>query len=511
MPPRIKYTDSKTRVFVSIISNILTMALRFFGNIFIARGLGPFHYGQLNFSLSSTLGLMQLFDFGTTQAFFTFISHKERPAGIYYWNFIWLLIQFLFISGLILLVINIGYMDSFWLGIPGAVIIMALIASFLRDRVWTTINNIAEAGRKTVAIQYRNIGIACAHLLLLIVLYVTGMLNIISVLLLIQVEIILGIVSSFNVVKGEIKSQTAWRAPFNTIFCQLKVYCTPLLIYSIVGGGVEFLDRWLLQKFGGSIEQGFYSMSYILGSSIMLIPSAMLKVHWKEVAESSRTGNSLLAFQYYKVGCHLAFISSSLMVGFMIPWSRTILSLLAGSAYSEGASVLTVMMFFYIYLSFGQITGTTLYAISQTRLLSTIGITVMLLGLIATYFLVGPQGGIIPGFHLGGMGLAVKLLFVAFVTTNLQNIFICRTQGWPIEWRYQPRILAIVMLLGFLSSYVSKSIMGDPRIPAMLVSLVLYLLMTWWLFTTWPGIFGVTKDEMKRYKKHFVFWKGQSE
>ena len=44
-----------------------------------------------------------------------------------------------------------------------------------------------------------------------------------------------------------------------------------LVLYSIVGFGYEFADRWLLQNYGGSIQQGVYEVGFRFGMVSLLV------------------------------------------------------------------------------------------------------------------------------------------------------------------------------------------------------------------------------------------------
>ena len=114
--------------------------------------------------------------------------------------------------------------------------------------MWRTVNNIAEAGRQTLAIQYRNVIIAVLHLLLVTVFYFAGLLSVNCVLFLIQVEILIVLGFSIKIIQSQIKDEHKWKGNFLKIYEKVKSYCKPLVLLTLVGGAVEFLDRWLLQK-----------------------------------------------------------------------------------------------------------------------------------------------------------------------------------------------------------------------------------------------------------------------
>jgi hypothetical protein len=57
-------------------------------------------------------------------------------------------------------------LEKTWLGHARQVVVLAFVATFLQQQVWQTVNQIAEASRKTVSVQLLGLGVAVAHLAL---------------------------------------------------------------------------------------------------------------------------------------------------------------------------------------------------------------------------------------------------------------------------------------------------------------------------------------------------------
>lgn len=510
MTERSGYWRAKVRVFATTASNIFSSSLRFVTNIVIARAIGPSAYGELNYLLAGIPGLRAFIEMGTTQAFFTFISRNDKPAGIYYWYFNWLFFQLAILTILVVLLETTGYMNTFWLGISTPLVFMAIYASFLKDTLWNTFNNIAEAKRETIAIQTRNALIALAHFMLVLIFYFMGMLSVGKILFLIQIEVVAAVLFSLRLVKSEDGRGYERKSTLCNVVAKIKPYCAPLVLYSLVGGVSAFGERWILQKYGGSIQQGLYSMSFYLGSLAMLVPASMLKVLWKEIAEATSSGRHDSAYNYYKTGCHLCFISASILAGLSIPWSEQIVSMLAGANYREGASIFSCIVLFSVYQSFGQITGTTLYAVSHTRLLSGIGITGMVAGLIVTYFMIAPVDAVVPGLGFGGMGLAIKMLVLTVVVTSVQNVLICRAQKWPVDWQYQPKTIAVLLASGYMSRYFADGVgNGLPAYLKMSFAFLIYACIVVLIVLKRPSLLGIERQEIDAYFRILAFWKNK--
>ena len=80
--------------------------------------------------------------------------------------------------------------------------------------------------------------------------------------------------------------------PFNgrKVFHEYLIYCSPLIIYSLLGFAYEFADRWLLQYYGGSEEQGIYEVGYRFCTVSLLAAASIMNIFWKEFAELKENG-----------------------------------------------------------------------------------------------------------------------------------------------------------------------------------------------------------------------------
>jgi O-antigen/teichoic acid export membrane protein len=65
-----------------------------------------------------------------------------------------------------------------------------------------------------------------------------------------------------------------------------------MIPYACLSFAYIFLDRWLLQDFGGNLEQAFYGVGAQFSAVSLIATSAMLRVFWKEMAESHESGDT---------------------------------------------------------------------------------------------------------------------------------------------------------------------------------------------------------------------------
>ena len=82
-----------------------------------------------------------------------------------------------------------------------------------------------------------------------------------------------------------------------------------------------------------------------------------------------------------------------------------------GDEYMDGKITFFILMFYPIHQTVGQVLGTFAYSNELTRPYSFIGSIIMIINLIATYFILAPNSFFVPGFGCNSVGLALKLSY----------------------------------------------------------------------------------------------------
>ena len=140
--------------------------MAFITTLIIARELGPEEYGSYAFLFGIFIAITSLLDFGTSHAFQTFISQKERGKMFVLSYACWQLLQFI----LALLVIGVffpeNWLEQVWLGHKKDLILLALAAVFMQQQAWATMIKIGESKRLTHIVQLLNLSIAVVHFFL---------------------------------------------------------------------------------------------------------------------------------------------------------------------------------------------------------------------------------------------------------------------------------------------------------------------------------------------------------
>jgi O-antigen/teichoic acid export membrane protein len=448
------------------------------------------------FLIASFLAFKQLLDMASSSAFFTFISQKTRSKKfiIYYWR--WIGIQFLFSLFFVMFLLSDSVLDLIWKDEDKFIIVLALVATFMQQHVWSIALQMAEAQRETARVQRLNTLVVLMHLGVVVILWFGGklILPLIFVALIIEWSIASWVATRMyrgNKTKND-KDDTAI-----SVFKEFWHYCLPFLPYAWLGFLHDFLDRWMLQNWGGSDEQAYYAIAYQFSSIALLATVSVLKIFWKEIAEAQYNNNfKKVKRLYLKISRGLYFIGS-LVAGGLLPWSEEIVNLLLGQAYIDGIFTLMLMFLYPVHQSMGQIGSTMLYATGRTKLQAIIGSVFMLISIIFAYILMAPTTAF--GLEMASQGLAVKMVVMQLIQVNIMAWFIAKAYKWKFDWIYQVAALGLSVIAGWTVKALITSIIAAQPLILMLISGVVYILIMALIVKKMPWIAGLSQQEADGY------------
>ena len=496
----------KVRFLLTFITNILRAGISFIAGLIIARTLGPGEYGNFNFLLGSFISLATLVDMASNSAFYTFISQRQRGKKFFLYYGGWVLFQLLILLLLVLFLPN-SIRQKIWIGHPFGLVFLALLASYAMNQLWRLIAQIGESIRDTIGVQIRNLALAVTYLICVAVL--AGF-HVVSVKNLFILNVILYLLFSVLYARSIYRAGTLSKGEeenLRGVLGEFKTFCLPLVIYTGVGFLYTFADYWLLQKFGGSVQQGYYAIGARFAALSLIATTSMLQVFWKEISEANSLGNmERVRLLYHRVSRSLYFIGAVISC-VMIPFSREILALLLGPSYQDAWLPLSLMFFYPVHQSIGQITGTMFYATEKTKAQGYIGIFFMAISISTAYILLASKSAIVPGFQLGAMGLAMKMVGCQILGVNISAFFMSKYINSPFDWSHQIKVLLLLLPIGFLSKFFSQGILSlasfdGYAILVMAISGIFYMVSVAILIRCFPSIAGLSREQIN----HALSW-----
>jgi len=490
----------KKRYFYKLYVNIAGQGISLASASFILRGLGPFAYGNFSFLTNFFNEMVIFFDSGTSVCFYTKLSQRREDRGlvIFYTYFM------LLVSLLILSVVVISHLSSTYRYLwPSQEIFYVYLAAGWGIFSWmiNIFSKMTDAFGLTVPAEKGRLFNKILGLFLIITLYVTGKMNLSNYfyyqyfLFIILIGTLVWIMQ-----KNKYPILKLWRLAAGKIRAYAKEfynYSHPLFTRAVVGLAVGVLDRWLLQFYGGSIQQGFFGLSYQLGAFCFIFTGAMSPLLMREFSIAFGKKDLKEMASLFHRYIPLLFSVTAFFACFIIVQADKVVSLLGGLKYAGAVIPVAIMSLYPVYQNYGQLSSSVILAADQTRLHRNIDIFFMLLGLPFTYFLIAPKS--LWGLNAGATGLAIKTMLILILCDNVYLFFNARLLKFSFYRTivFQLTSLGSLLLIAFFISFGIDVLFGPfQQIIRFLLAGVFYSLATAVCVYFFPGIFGLGRQDI---------------
>lgn len=486
----------RSRFGFSLFANFSKAAIAFGAGVATARGLGPEQYGIMMFLLSTFAALRQLLDMGSSSAFFTFLSQRQRTRRYIGWYSAWVAIQFLLPFFIIALVFPRTWIEVIWEGADRKLVVLSFVAYFLQSILWSLFIQLGEAQRQTQSVQGVGLCVTFAHFLFMTLAWWCHWLEIHTIFIAMIVE--WSIAAAVMIRLLHVPSLSDGADNPKVILSEFWQYCLPIIPYAWLSFFYEFIDRWLLQTYAGSVQQAYYSIAYQFGTIASIATVSIFNIFWKEIAEAHHQNNrDRVALLYKKVTRGFFFIAA-VVAGYLIPWSEEILRFSLGSTYVGGAMTLALMFFYPLHQSMGQICGAMAYATCQISTYVMLGMVFMAASTIVSYLVLAKPDSVLPGLDMGSFGLAGKMVVMQIIQVNALAFYFSRSMRVKFDWLFQPMISIICVMSGFLAFSISRTMFdgGTEIWAAIVMSGFVYAMLMLALISFTPGLAGLNRDDL---------------
>lgn len=494
--PPMGRTDSMGRRYLTKLgANVISTLSGIATQVVVVRGLGPAAYGDYSFLTNFFTQVTDFFDVGSI-GFYTKLSARPRDQGLvrFYWNF--MLASGVLLVGGTLAVAFSRYREQLWPGQHLRFIILALGFAWLTWFVKIA-GQVADALGLTVpADAYR----AVQRVLGAVALVAFGAAGLVTLTFYFGYQYVAfaGLLIAWSVILRRNGYRLSGRAPTESganreYARELGSYAMPLLVLAIVHlvGGI--LSRWLLQRYGGSTEQGYFGLSNQLGAMCFLLTSSLSPV-WMRDMSVAYAANDVGAERRLFVQAVPTLYAFAAYVGvFLALQGGRFASLFGGHAYQAAGLTVSLMALYPLHQTYGQLSGSMLLVHGRTKLYRNIGIANSILGLPLLLWLLMPQSR--GGLNLGAVGLAIVTLVSQFIGVNAQLWFNAADIGLPFGKLLRDQFLTIGSfgVIG-VASVALGSIARLDGLTNILVSGVAYTILTALVLLRAPAMFGLTRN-----------------
>ena len=232
-----------------------------------------------------------------------------------------------------------------------------------------------------------------------------------------------------------------------------------------------FVDRWLIQTYIGSEGQAYFSISMQFSALIILVTSSILKVFWKEIAESIEQKKPQKTKIYFDVVSKNLFLFTTVVSSILFYFSDNILNYFYSDMYSEASLVFKLIMLLPILQSSGQFYASFYYATSQTKTYANITYFTVIFNIIIAILILSDFG-----FNYGIEGVAYKLLGGGLLTIFLLEYYIMKYFKNDLSFIFYKIRLSVLIFCSSYFVYKLQIYLDYPFIIQMLLVGVFYIL-----------------------------------
>ena len=483
----------KKRYAIKLLSNIVNGLINVILVAIVPKALGPIAYGQFNYLQQFFTQIISFLDAGSSMAFFTKLSAKteRRELIIFYFLFSLALLFLLFLIGYFIRLFD--FSNTLLPDIPSEYLYFGVWLGFL---TWLTqiYIKISDAFALSVSVELIKIFHKIVSMLLLLgMVYGTVFdLSMYFYFNYIALTSFLLIVTILFIQKDIFaKSLCTLQLHYKALLEEFIHFCSPLVVFNIVGIMAGVFDIWLLQKLGGSIQSGFYGLAYSIAAMCFLFTSAMTPIITREFAkyyEQRDIENIKKLFYRY---IPMLYSVSAYFAVFISFQSERLIEIFTDGKFKDAYVVLMVMAFYPIHQTYGQLSGSLFFATNKTHLYKNIGLISALIGLIFTYIFLYV-------LELDALGLAWKMVIAQVVSVNIQLYYNCKFLKIPVWYFFIHQLCSILFFtVCAIASQKIVRVEGGTFLEFIATGSV-YTLFIIIGSLVYPKIFAVTHSEIKQ-------------
>ena len=496
------------RYLAKVATNVVGLGIGFISLSVVPRTLGPTAYGSFDFLVAFFQNASGLWDMGSSTAFFTKLSRRNHDRGLlrFYVRYA-LAVAAVVVAG-VLLALAAGLRQAVWPGQTWPFIVAGAVLGYL---TWAgqIARRVTDAFGLTVSGELAILALRTLGAAIVIFLFLTGSLTLTTMFLKEQVVAAATLAGLTWIAYRYWTTDLQPRAidsPPREVGREFWEYCNPLVAYSLFGVVATVADRWILQRFGGSTQQGFFGLASRVATVNLLFGVAMTQLLQREFS-LAHDANDLDGMRYmFRRYIPLLYTVTAFIAAFVCIETPFLVRLMGGEAFMPAVPATMLMALYPVHQTYGQLSGSLFYATDRTRLYRDIGIAQMAGGLVLTWVTLAPrQYG---GLSAGSQGLAAKMLLAQFVGVNIQLWF--NVRQLQLKFRtyllHQLIVIALFLLVAAMASRV-LSLTTWPATFQFWVSGLLYAVVAVSAVVRWPELAGLSKEDVRRVGR-FAWRKG---
>jgi len=484
-----------------LLSNLISFLLSFVTAGIIPRSLGVINYGNFNFVTTILSQIITLLDFRVSTCFFTKLSQRPNDKNLVSFYFYYLGLIIILLFGIIFLSVNSSLKLIIFPDQSNSIIFYSFIFIIL---TWYSdfFVRILDAKGLTVILEKHRVLNKIVSVILLLALYLTNHLNLVTYFLFLYVTILFLLLVLYK--KSEIGSKLfsleIFKLYHRKILCkEFYQYSSPLGIYVILQFIQTVFDRWLLQVYGGSFEQGLYSFSFNLTNFCFIFITALIPLFTRELSVSIGKNDLVTSAKLYRQYVPLLYAITAFFCAFIFVEIKPIILLFGGKDYMGATIPLQILAFYPLVSVYSNLNGSVIYANGNTKIFLKLGLIFTPISMITSLILINKN---VIGFSLGASGLAIKNVVLEFLSVLIIFKVISKFLHFNYGKYIVHMIFSLLIFIGFayIPHFAISMLFPDlTSIYAFLLSGFIYSGLILFLIIFMPIIIGLKKESISDF------------
>jgi O-antigen/teichoic acid export membrane protein len=487
-----------SRYVVTLLAQVFRLLLSLVAATIVPRALGPASYGNYSFLLSTSAALRGVLDTGTSQAFFTFSSQERASGSLTRLYALVLAVQFAIVLVLIGLAAATGTTGWLWREQRLDQIVMVTALDWLVFLA-VSLQQLGDSKGFTAYQQLIGAAVALLSLLGLLLLKLTHSLSFYSfVWLSLAAAAINCLVLTYRLLIAHRALLWSGVLAVGNYAARWWRFTKPLLLLQYYLPVVAYLGLYLIQKWYGSEQQGYYALALQWCAFAMVFTNSGVWIFWREVARHTAAQDLQVAAGIYQRFNKLFFFLALVLSCGLSAGSGLLVDIVAGQRFRPAGGILQIMAFYPISQTLGQLTMVSLKAMEHTGSYARWSVILSVPDALLTYLLLAPADAVVPGLHLGAIGLAAKTTVYGLASVHVYDWLNCRYLGIRYGSMLLQRLIvtttigAIAMVvLGFGAPLLRH--LGISDLAALMLASFAYILLVALAFWISPALAGLSR------------------
>lgn len=498
--PPVKTPTLARRYAFKLLANMASVPVYLVMEALLPRALGPQMYGNYSFITNLFQQFTGFLDMGTSTCFYNALSRRQKEQGlVVFYARISLLVLVLVLLGAVLMLWPLAG-DALMPGVPLWLAPLAAVWAFLTwwGRVLRSMN---DAIGETVRSELVRTVASLAGIVVLVAIFLGDALTVES--LFVQQYLMLGTTAAGFcwVMRGHWQ---AWsfrlagheNAAYSKEFFN---YSHPLFVQALLSFLFLAAERWLLQWFDGSAEQGFFALSQKVSMACFLFVSAMTPLVMRELSIAWGKQDRQLMGSLLARFAPMLFVVAAYFSCFTVAEGQTLVFFFGGAEFAAAILPVQIMALYPVHQAYGQLAGSVFHATGRTRVMRNMTALECVYGFSTAWFLLAPPEYY--GLNLGAVGLAVKTVAVQFITVNIYLWLASRMIPLNFARNLVHQIGSLALLLAVAYGCREISLLaplgGSESVWRFLLSGMLYSALVASLVLLFPPLVGMSRQDLR--------------